>query len=112
MLTLFWLGGYHIDACLPFSHYFWHGYYSESEQIDWNRVKSQAVKLKNISNMLLLVNIIGAEVLSMYCVTLKCRVMMVATWFKSMKIHKLTSKTRDGTLNIFLYLSMKMCMTR
>ena len=37
-LTLFWLCGYQIDTCLQFSLYFWHGFCSESEQPDGNRV--------------------------------------------------------------------------
>ena len=37
-LTLFWSGGYQIDTCLPFSLYWLHGFCSESEQPDRNRV--------------------------------------------------------------------------
>ena len=38
-LTLLRSGGYQIDTCLPFSLYWLHGFHSESEQPDWNRVK-------------------------------------------------------------------------
>ena len=38
-LTLFRSGGYQIDTCLPFSLYLRHGFCSESEQPDRNRVK-------------------------------------------------------------------------
>ena len=38
-LTLFRSGGYKIDTCLPFSLYLWHGFRSESEQPNRNRVK-------------------------------------------------------------------------
>ena len=38
LLTLFWLGGYQIDRCLPFPLYFQHGFCSESEQPNHNRV--------------------------------------------------------------------------
>ena len=38
-LTLFRSGGYQIDTCLPFSLYLLHGFHSESEQPDQNRVK-------------------------------------------------------------------------
>ena len=37
-LTLFWSGGYQIDTCLPFSLYLRHGFRSESELLDQNRV--------------------------------------------------------------------------
>ena len=39
LLTLFRSGGYQIDTCLPFSLYWLHGFRSESEQPDRNRVK-------------------------------------------------------------------------
>ena len=38
-LTLFRSGGYQIYTCLPFSLYWLHGFRSESEQPDQNRVK-------------------------------------------------------------------------
>ena len=38
LLALFWLGGYQIDTCLPFSLFLRHGFRSKSEQPDWNRV--------------------------------------------------------------------------
>ena len=38
-ITLFRLGGYQIDTCLPFSLYLRHGFRSESEQPYQNRVK-------------------------------------------------------------------------
>ena len=44
-LTLFRSGGYQIDTCLPFSLYLRHGFRSESEQPDRNRVK-QKIKEK------------------------------------------------------------------
>ena len=39
ILTLFWSDGYQIDTCLPFSLYLRHGFRSETEPPDWNRVK-------------------------------------------------------------------------
>ena len=38
-LTLFRLGGYQIDTSLPFSLYLRHGFRSESEDVEANRVK-------------------------------------------------------------------------
>jgi len=43
ILTLFWLGGYQIDTCLPFSLYLRHGFHSESEQPYQNRVNPKYV---------------------------------------------------------------------
>ena len=48
-LTLFRSGGYQIDTCLPFSLYLLHGFRSESEQPDRNRVNTEALKKKRIT---------------------------------------------------------------
>ena len=49
LLTLFLSGGYQIDTCLQFSLYLQHGFCSESEQPDQNRVKSNTINLFIVS---------------------------------------------------------------
>ena len=49
MLTLFRSGGYQIDTCLLFSLYLRHGFCSDSEQLDQNRVKINFNFLKLIN---------------------------------------------------------------
>ena len=44
IFTLFRLGGYQIDTCLPFSLYLLHGFCPESEQPCRNRVKRKKIK--------------------------------------------------------------------
>ena len=44
-LTLFRLGGYQINTCLPFSLYQLHGFHSESEQPDRNRVNKKGDRI-------------------------------------------------------------------